>query len=101
MTTQPIFRFGDNWICMERGSGYAPGLPDHVTFAVRQVKPERLRTRMPVLHAAQAVLEHCDGTAAGLHVLIAAADLNGGLPVNRIAGFDAREYPINHEAIAH
>jgi hypothetical protein len=42
---------------------------------------ERLRTRMPILRAAQSVLEHCDNeTANGLYVILAAADMYGRLP---------------------
>ncbi|CAE6968170.1 hypothetical protein [Paraburkholderia domus] len=38
MTTHLKFRIGEKWICMEDGNGYAPDHPDHVTFAVRDVK---------------------------------------------------------------
>jgi len=51
---------------------------------------EKLRARMPVLRAAQHVLEHCDDeTAAGLHVLIASADHRNGLRLRPAAGCDA------------
>jgi hypothetical protein len=43
---------------------------------------ERLRVRMPILRAAQSVLEHCnDETAAGLYLMLATADMYGYLPV--------------------
>ncbi|CAE6925890.1 hypothetical protein R69927_06839 [Paraburkholderia domus] len=38
MTTHLKFRIGEKWICIEDGTGYAPDYPDHVTFAVRDVK---------------------------------------------------------------
>jgi hypothetical protein len=51
---------------------------------------EKLRARMPVLRAAQRVLEHCDDeTAAALHVLITSADHRNGLRFRPAAGFDA------------
>ena len=63
---------------------------------------ERLRARMPILRAAQRVLEHCDDeTAAGLHVLIAAADQAGGFPAKPIVGFDAAEFEVNSDAATH
>jgi hypothetical protein len=41
---------------------------------------ERLRTRMPILRAAQCVLGHCDDeTAAGLHAILATIDMHGCL----------------------
>ena len=101
MTTHPKFRVGGSWIFEEGSSGYAPNQPDRGTCAVREVKAERLRTRIPALHAAQAVLEHGDdGTAAGPHVPSSAAEPNGVLPMNRIGGFDAGQYQLDHEAIA-
>jgi hypothetical protein len=79
MTIHLSFRFGDYPICLE-------GAPDHATCAVRKVRPERLRTRMPVQHSAQVVLERCDdGTAADLD--------SGGLSTKRIVGFDAGSTP--------
>jgi hypothetical protein len=79
MTIHSSFRFGDYPICLE-------GAPDHATCAVRKVRPERLCKRMPVPHAAQAVLEHGEqGTTA---------DLNDGDPLaKRIVGFDAGSTP--------
>jgi hypothetical protein len=57
-------------------------------------KSERLRARMPVLRAAQGLLEHCDDdTAASLHVLIAAADLHGGLPVQLVVARADTDFP--------
>jgi len=51
---------------------------------------EKLRARMPVLRAAQRVLEHCDDeTASALHVLIASADHRNGLRFRPAAEFDA------------
>ncbi|WP_206997067.1 hypothetical protein [Trinickia mobilis] len=42
---------------------------------------ERLRARMPILRAAQCVLEHCDDeTAKGLHSILAAVDMHGCQP---------------------
>ena len=42
---------------------------------------ERLRIRMPILRAAQCVLESCDDeTASGLHSILAAVDMHGCLP---------------------
>jgi hypothetical protein len=38
MTTHLKFRIGEKWICIEDGNDYAPDHPDHVTFAVRDVK---------------------------------------------------------------
>jgi hypothetical protein len=186
MTTHLKFRIGEKWIYIEDGNGYAPDHPDHVTFAVRDVKvngkpggrvtanfsvrrrtvleiglrlldladrmtpettwqnsqtvggsgqppltftfgeddrvvldrlladrplnfarhayasAERLRARMPVLRAAQRLLEHCDDdTAAGLHVLIAAADQAGGFPAKPTVGFDAAEFEVNCDAATH
>ncbi|MDR6449677.1 hypothetical protein J2794_005815 [Paraburkholderia terricola] len=181
MKTHLKFRIGEKWICVEGGNGYAPDQPDHVTFAVRDVKAngkpgsrvdanlsvprrelleialsileladrmtpettwmnsetvgcagqplplhfgddharmtervtgdrplnfarnayakfERLRARMPILRAAQSVLEHCDDeTAAGLYVLIAAADQTGGLPAKPIVGSDAAEFEVESQ----
>ena len=85
MTTHSIYRLGDRRICLECGSSHAPDRPGHVIFAVCKLQAERRRTRMPVRHA-------------GLPVGFAAADLNGGLPMNRIIGFDAGEYRLNCEA---
>ena len=63
---------------------------------------ERLRARMPLLRAAQRVLEHCDDeTAAGLHVLIAAADQAGGFFARPIVGFFAVELQVNSDASTH
>jgi len=185
MTTHLKFRIGDKCVCAEGGNGYAPEHPDHVTFAVREAKPngkpgsridanlsvprravlqialsmleladrmtpettwinsetvgcagqplllhfgddharmtervtgdrplnfarnayakfERLRARMPILRAAQSVLEHCDDeTAAGLYVLIAAADQTGGLPAKPIVGFDAAAFQLDVDAATH
>jgi hypothetical protein len=39
MTTHLKFRIGDKWVSVEGGNGYAPEYPDHVTFAVREAKP--------------------------------------------------------------
>lgn len=42
----------------------------------------KLQTRMPILRAAQTVLENCDDeTARGLHTILAATDMLGELPV--------------------
>ncbi|MFM0514657.1 hypothetical protein [Paraburkholderia sp. RL17-373-BIF-A] len=186
MTTHLKFRIGEKRICIEDGTRYAPDHPDHVTFAMRDVKAngkpggrvaanfsarrrtvleialrlfelaermtpettwqnsqtvgetgqpplkftfaeanravlnrlladrplnfarhayastERLRARKPVLRAAQRVLEHCDDeTAAGLHVLIAAADPAGGFPAKPIVGFDAAEFQVDSDAATH
>ena len=38
MTTHLKFRIGEKWIYIEDGNGYAPDHPDHVTFAVSDVK---------------------------------------------------------------
>ncbi|MDR6412991.1 hypothetical protein [Paraburkholderia terricola] len=185
MKTHLKFRIGDTWVCVEDGKGYASEHPDHVTFAVREAKPdgkpgnrvdanlsvprrellaialsmleladrmtpettwmnsetvgcigqplplhfgddharmtervtgdrplnfarnayakfERLRARMPILRAAQSVLEHCDDeTAAGLYVLIAAADQTGGLPARPVVGFDAADLQLDSDASTH
>ncbi|MGV2291756.1 hypothetical protein AAHK20_23800 [Trinickia sp. YCB016] len=46
---------------------------------------ERLRVRMPILRAAQCVLESCDDkTASGLHAILAAVDMHGRLPFPRV-----------------
>ena len=67
---------------VERLRGDAP--PDLACNA--SAKSERLLQRLSVLRAAQGLLEHCDDeTAARLQVLIAAADLHGGLPVQLAA----------------
>jgi hypothetical protein len=43
---------------------------------------ERLRERMPILRAAQCLLQNCDDeTAANLYMLLSVADLYGCLPV--------------------
>lgn len=63
---------------------------------------ERLRARMPILRAAQRVLEHCDDEpAAGLHVLVAAADQAGGFPARPVVGFDAAEFQIDSDTPTH
>ncbi|WP_217497475.1 hypothetical protein [Trinickia violacea] len=47
---------------------------------------ERLRIRMPILRAAQCVLEYCDDeTASGLHSILAAVDMHGCLPFPQVA----------------
>jgi hypothetical protein len=178
MTTHLKFRIGNKWVCVEGGNGYAPEHPDHVTFAVREAKPngkpgsridanlsvprravlqialsmleladrmtpettwinsetvgcagqplllhfgddharmtERVTGDRPLnfarhayakferLRAAQSVLEHCDDeTAAGLYVLIAAADQTGGLPAKPIVGFDAAAFQLDVDAATH
>ena len=63
---------------------------------------ERRSARMPILRAAQRVLEHCDDeTAAGLQVLVAAADQAGGFPAKPIVGFDAAEFQVDSDAATH
>lgn len=63
---------------------------------------KRLHARMPVLRAAQRELEHReDGTAAGLHVLIAAVDQAGGISGKPIVGFNAAELKVNSDAATH
>jgi len=51
---------------------------------------ERLRIRMPILRAAQCVLEYCDDeTASGLHSILAAVDMHGCLPFRPVTALDA------------
>jgi hypothetical protein len=59
-----------------------PSVDNPIGFARHAfASSERLRARMPILHTAQRVLEHCDDTTAtALHVILAAADMLGGLP---------------------
>jgi hypothetical protein len=52
---------------------------------------ERLRRRMPILRAAQSVLEHCDDeTASGLYSMLAAADMHGFIPVRSVTALGKR-----------
>lgn len=51
---------------------------------------EKLRARMPVLRAAQRVLEHCDDqTVVSLQVLIASAEQFNGAPIKLTVGLQA------------
>jgi hypothetical protein len=46
---------------------------------------KRLRKRMPILRAAQSVLEQCDDeTATRLYLMLVAADMDGSLPSVRV-----------------
>ena len=59
---------------------------------------ERLRARMPILRAAQSVLENCnDETAKGLHTILAATDMLGRLPLQPLLTLTGEIAPISCE----